>query len=402
MDSILRAIKKIIPRSVFKFFQPYYHRLLAKAAAIIYGFPSRNLRVIGVTGTNGKTTLVHLLTAVLEASGEPVASASSLRFKIRNNEWKNTLKMTMPGRFAVQKFLRNAVRAGCKYAVIEVTSEGIKQFRHEGIDFYMAILTNITPEHIESHGTFSNYRAAKAELFKKAKIHILNGEDPSIEYFMKIPAKEKIVYTKKDLPKDFNLKLPGEFNIENAVAAYYAAKYLGVELQIIKSVLESFENVPGRMEFVQRDPFAVVVDYAHTPDALAKVYKTLKNSGKLICVLGSAGGGRDKWKRPEMGKISARYCDRIILTNEDPYDENPKYIIGDVEKGVLFGASSQAMEYKIILDRREAIHEAVKIAGVGDTVVVTGKGAEPWMMLAGGKKLPWDDREAAREELRKL
>ncbi len=412
LDSVLRVVKKIIPRSIFSFFQPVYHRALAEAAAVFYRYPSKKLKVIGVTGTNGKTTLVHLLTAILEAAGEPVASVSSLRFKIsaqggpgsgwQNREWKNTRKMTMPGRFAVQKFLRSAVSAGCIYVVLEVTSEGIKQFRHKGIDFYMAILTNVTPEHIESHGTFENYRAAKAELFKAAKIHILNGEDPSIEYFIKIQSKEKIIYSVKDLPKDFKLKMPGVFNLENATAAYHAARTLGVDRELIKKVLEGFENIPGRMEFIQKTPHQVVVDYAHTPDALEKVYEALSPpAGKLICVLGSAGGGRDKWKRPEMGRIAAKHCNEIILTNEDPYDEDPQRILEDVEKGFLF-YSQQTMNYKLVLDRREAIRQALKLARIGDTVVITGKGAEPWMMLADGEKLAWDDRRVVREEIKKL
>ncbi|MDP2668679.1 MAG: UDP-N-acetylmuramoyl-L-alanyl-D-glutamate--2,6-diaminopimelate ligase [bacterium] len=412
MDSILRFIKKIIPKPVFRFFQPYYHRALAEAAAIIYGFPSKKIKVIGVTGTNGKTTLVHLLSAILEEAGEPVASVSSLRFKIftgpdlggKNDEWKNTLKMTMPGRFAVQKFLRKAANAGCKYAVLEVTSEGIKQFRHKGIKFYMAMLTNVTPEHIESHGTFENYRAAKAELFKTAKIHILNGEDPSIEYFVRIQAQEKVIYSGKDLPKDFNLRLLGGFNTENAVAAYHAARTLGIDREIIKKVLESFENIPGRVEFIQHEPFSAVVDYAHTPDALEKVYEALRGvtKNKMVCVLGSAGGGRDKWKRPEMGKIAAKYCDSIILTNEDPYDEDPKKIIADVEKGVLFSWSSQTMKYKIIVDRREAISTALNSAERGDMVIITGKGAEPWLMGPNSSRQEWDDRKVVREELKKI
>ncbi|MDO8522921.1 MAG: UDP-N-acetylmuramoyl-L-alanyl-D-glutamate--2,6-diaminopimelate ligase [bacterium] len=412
MEAVLRSTKKIIPKWIFEFFQPYYHWTLAMVAAIIYGFPSKKLKVIGVTGTNGKTTLVHLLSAVLEAAGEPVASVSSLRFKIfarpglggKNDEWKNMLKMTMPGRFAVQKFLRKAANAGCKYVVLEVTSEGIKQFRHKGIKFYMAILTNVTPEHIESHGTFEKYRAAKAKLFKAAKIHILNGEDPSIEYFLRIPAKERIIYSGKDMPKDFNLKLLGRFNAENAVAVYHAARTLGVDREIIKKVLESFENIPGRMEFVQREPFSVVVDYAHTPDALEKVYETLRGvtQNKMICVLGSAGGGRDKWKRPEMGKIAAKYCDSIILTNEDPYDENPKGILQEIEKGFLLHYSKQTMQYKLIIDRREAIGEALKSAKSGDMIIITGKGAESWIMGPNGSKTAWDDRTVVREELKKI
>src|SRR3989344_3944895 len=168
LDWALASIKKFIPKPIFNFFQPYYHLCLAYLAAAVYGFPARSLKIVGVTGTNGKSTVVHLITSILEEAGEKVASVSSLRFRINKKEEANALKMTMPGRFKLKKFLREAIGAGCKYAVIEVTSEGIKQFRHTGINFYMAVLTNVTPEHIESHGSFEKYRAAKAELFKKA------------------------------------------------------------------------------------------------------------------------------------------------------------------------------------------------------------------------------------------
>ncbi len=401
MDNILSFFRKIIPRRVYKFFQPVYHRFLAYSAAMFYLFPGKRLKVIGITGTNGKTTVTHLITNILEEAGENVASISSLRFKIKNKEWKNELKMTMPGRFRLQKFLRQAKMAGCKYAVVEVTSEGIKQFRHLAINFYMAVLTNVTPEHIESHGSFENYRNAKAELFRKSKIHILNGEDPSIEYFLKIPADSRIVYTKKDLPPDIHLKMLGDFNLENAIAAYHAASFLGIERNFIKNILERTSFIPGRLEFVQRDPFSVVVDYAHTPDALEKVYKTLSGNGRLVCVLGAAGGGRDKWKRPEMGKIAAKFCDEIILTNEDPYNENPASIIDDVEAG-FNKAKRGTFQYQKVLDRREAIRAALKAAEVGDTVIITGKGAEPWIMGPNDLKIPWDDREIVKEELKML
>jgi len=395
LDEALASVKKFIPKPVFNFFQPFYHLSLAYLAATAYGFPARKLKIVGVTGTNGKSTVVHLISSILEEAGEKVASVSSLRFRINKKEETNALKMTMPGRFKLQKFLREAIRARCKYAVIEVTSEGIKQLRHTGINFYMAVLTNVTPEHIESHGTFEKYRAAKAELFKKAKIHVLNGEDPSIDYFLKISVQNRIIYSKKDFPPNIRLKLLGDFNLENATAAYHAAKLLEIEFAAIKSALEKIEGVPGRLEFIQKEPFAIVVDYAHTPDALEKVYKTLGEN--LICVLGSAGGRRDKWKRPEMGKIADKFCKKIILTNEDPYDENPEAILADVEQGIV-----QKIKFQKILDRREAIREAIKSAELGDTVIITGKGAEPWMMLANGQKLSWDDREVVKKELQKM
>ncbi len=400
IDQILTFLKRFIPRKIFNFFQPIYHWKLAWLAALWYGFPSRKLTVIGVTGTNGKSTVVDLLHAILSEAGESVASVSSVRFKIKNVEEINTLKMTMPGRFRMQKFLHDAVRVGCKYAVVEVTSEGIKQFRHKGIFFSLAILTNVTPEHIESHGGFEAYRATKAKLFYAAPNHILNGEDANVGYFLKIPARNRIIYKKSDIPADWRPKLLGDFNRENIAAAYQAARFLGVNPEKIKKAVEQFEGSPGRLEFIQREPFAVVVDYAHTPDALRKVYETLRGSSSLIshasliCVLGSAGGGRDKWKRPEMGKIAAEFCDEIILTNEDPYDEDPHQILSEVKAGIVHGNVQE------IFDRRDAIGVAIKKAKVGDTVIITGKGCEPWLMGPHGTKIPWDDRAVVRELLR--
>ncbi|HEY4521822.1 MAG TPA: UDP-N-acetylmuramoyl-L-alanyl-D-glutamate--2,6-diaminopimelate ligase [Candidatus Paceibacterota bacterium] len=396
MEKILRFIEKLTPKPIYRFLQPFYHQTLAYTAAFLYGFPSRKLKVIGVTGTNGKSTVVHMITSILEEVGEKVVSVSSLRLKVGKNEIKDALKRTMPGRFVIQKLLRRGVDGGCKYAVVEVTSQGIEQFRHKGINFLMAVLTNVTPEHIESHGTFQKYREAKTKLFYKTKIHVLNGDDKeNLNHFSDISSQKRIIYSKNDLPKDLNLKLLGEFNKENAAAAFAVARELGISEEKIKSALEKIESIPGRLEFVQKKPFAVVVDYAHTPDALRKVYQTL--SPRLICVFGAAGGGRDKWKRPEMGKIASEFCDEIILTNEDPYDENPESILKDIEKGI-----NPCPGLKKILDRRQAINKALKSASSGDTVIITGKGAEQWIMGPNSQKIPWDDRNVVKEELSKL
>lgn len=381
-------IKKIIP----PFFLDWYHLTLAFLGAILYGFPAQKLKVIGITGTNGKSTVVNLATEVLEEAGFKVASLSSIKFKIGPKEWQNSLKMTMPGRMKLQKFLRQAVTANCQYAVIEVTSEGIKQHRQRFIDFEVAVLTNLTPEHIESHGSFEKYREAKGKLFQACqKIHIINTDDPNAEYFLQFPAKKKIVYGGRTSVK-LNLKLLGEFNYYNALAALQIGLSQGIDLETGKKALEKAESIPGRMEVIYRKPYSVIVDYAHTPDALEKVYETI--TGRKICVLGACGGGRDKWKRPELGKIAEKYCDEIILTNEDPYDESPEKILEDIKKGAP-GAQK-------ILDRREAIRKALGLAKPNDTVIITGKGSEPWMCVARGKKIPWDDREIVREEFREL
>ncbi len=409
IEKLISFGKKIIPRSIFHALQPLYHWCLAWVAALRYIFPSRKLFVIGVTGTNGKSTVVALLAAIFQEAGVPTASASSLRFQLRDHEERNMLKMTMPGRFKLQRFLRDAARAGCTHAIIEVTSEGIKQYRHLGISFSMAILTNVTPEHIESHGGFENYRATKAKLFYKAPIHVLNADDKNLNFFQIIPAQLKRIYSRAEVSDDVAPQFIGDFNKENIAAAIAAARILNIPDEKILSALKKVKGVPGRLEFIVQEPFGVVVDYAHTPDALMKVYEALRpRARKLICVLGSAGGGRDVWKRPEMGAIAAGHCDRIFITNEDPYDEDPMEIIKAVARGAeaVFAGDQQLstinQKLQTILDRREAVRRAIQAASEGDIVIITGKGAEPFLVGAHGVRAPWDDREVVKEELAAL
>jgi len=393
---VKKLIKKIIPG----FLLSWYHFAWVLVGALIYGFPARKLNVIGVTGTNGKSTVVFLISHLLEKAGYQVASLSSIQFKIKDKVWDNKLKMTMPGRTKIQHFLKQALQAGCQYVVLEVTSEGIKQHRHRFIGFNSAILTNLTKEHLESHGGFTKYRQAKGRLFQSLKKNgriIVNLDDQQADYFYQFPAREKIGYNLKSSPQ-FDLKLLGDFNVANAMAATTLALAEGIPLAKIKAALAEVESIPGRLEIIAKDPFLVIVDYAHTPDALSKVYQTVKKmaQGNLIGVLGAAGGGRDKWKRPELGKIAEDYLDKIIITNEDPYDENPQEIIDQVASGI------KQKESERILDRREAIKKALQSAQEGDLVIITGKGSEMWMCLANGRKIAWDDRKIVREEMAKL
>lgn len=397
-------MKELIKRFIPSFLLSWYHLGLAFLGAVFYGFPSKKIMVIGVTGTNGKTTVVNLTTGILEEAGFKVASLSSVKFKIGEKERENALKMTMPGRFKIQKFLRDAVSNNCRFAVLEVSSEGIRQHRHKFIDFEAAVFTNLTPEHIESHGGFENYKKAKGELFKEATgVHVVNIDDKNAEYFLKFSAKKKYTYgwDKGDINAkntSFNLPLIGAFNKYNALAAICMGLSQGISLEVCQKALEKAKGVPGRMEMVISEPFKVIVDYAVTPDALEQLYKTIRelfSPRRIIAVFGSCGGGRDKWKRPVFGEIAARHCQEIILTNEDPYDEDPMEIIDQI-------AESAGSKARKILDRREAIREALILAQPGDVVAITGKGCEPWLMGAKGKKTPWDDREAAREEFTKL
>lgn len=395
-------IKGLIKKFIPSFLLNWYHLGLAFLGAVLYGFPSRKLKVIGVTGTNGKTTVVNLTTAVLEEAGYKVASLSSIKFKIADQEKPNTLKMTMPGRFKLQKFFKQAVKAGCQFAVLEVTSEGIKQHRHRFIKFHTAVFTNLSPEHIEAHKGFENYKKAKAKLFQAAKeVHIINVEDENAKYFLQFSAKEKKTYGLEqgdvnNANTNFKLRLIGQFNVYNALAAISVGLSQGIDLAACQRAVEKVEEIPGRMEEIISQPFKVFVDYAFTPNALEKVYQTLRPAnGKLICVLGSCGGGRDKWKRPVLGKIASQHCQEIIVTNEDPYDEDPMAIIEQVAEG----AQGRA---KKILDRKTAIAQALTMARSGDTVVITGKGSEPWLVEARGRKIPWDEAKIVRQEIEKL
>lgn len=405
MDRILIQIKRFIPKPIFSFFEPFYHWGLALVGAIIYGFPSRSLKVIGITGTSGKTTTTEILYEIFTRAGFPSAAFSTLRFRIKERIELNMLKMTMPGRFKTQKMLKEAKRAGVKYVFLEVTSEGIKQYRHKFIKFYAAIFTNLSEEHLESHGGFENYRKAKLELFRVAPIHILNGDDPNFIFFNRIPAQKKVIYKIADYPKDLETPLPGEFNKNNILAAVTFAKEEGVSWEVIKGAVKGFTGLPGRMEAIQAPQgatqtpqFTVWVDYAFLPQALEKVYVTLNKMGykNLIAVTGACGGGRDKWKRPLLGDTAAKFCKKVFVTNEDPYNEDPTRIIDEV--------AGNHKEFIKILDRREAIREALQAAkgGEGDAVVITGKGAEPWIMGPQGTKIAWDDRKVVREELAKL
>lgn len=438
MEKVLFFLKKILPSSVFLTLRPVYHYLLAFLAALFFGFPSRKLVVIGVTGTKGKTTVVEMLHEIFKEGGAKTASLSSLCFRIGEKEEGNLKKMTMPGRFFIQKFLHDARRAGCRFAILEVTSEGIKQFRHRFIKFDVAVATNVAPEHIEAHGSFEKYLRAKLDLFwrlPKEGLAVINRDDPNWQRFSASTPAHKMFYGRSGIEKNgkvwairdlrtteaglvfdldnisFSSPLPGEFNFYNVLASTAVALSQHVPLDKISRAVGKVENIPGRMELVQQKPFTVVVDYAHTPDSLREVYKFLRSTYNLqpttlnlICVLGSAGGGRDKWKRPELGKIATEFCDEIILTNEDPYDESPEAILSEIASGLsqIPNSKLQTPNTRKILDRREAIREALKSAKPGGVVIITGKGSEKFIMGPKGTKIAWDDRGVVREELKKI
>ncbi len=418
-----------------RFLYSTYHWLWAFIGSIIFGHPSRRIFVIGVTGTKGKSTTLEFLSAILEAAGKKTALSSTVYQKILDKSSRNLSVNSMPGRFFLQKFLKKAANAGVEYALIEVTSQGVVQHRHEFIDWDAAFMTNLAPEHIESHGSFENYRAAKVSFFeylarssKRDKFFFVNGNDRSAEYFIEagekasggrisVYAGEKFVnqclkngldLTTREKRRAANEWLWSDFNLDNAAAGLAFAETQKIPWPVFKKALLSFGGLTGRMEFVQREPFAIIVDGAHTPESLEKVYQNARpellygsRGGRMICILGSAGGGRDRWKRPAMGKIAAQYCDVVILTDEDPYDENPDEILEEIRYGMDEAVNRRIQPENIlkVLNRREALKKAVGLAKRGDSVIATGKGSETSIHVAHGKTIPWGEKETIEEIL---
>lgn len=418
MDKILRTIEKLIPKKLYKLGQPFYHYFIAIASAVYYGFPSKKLKVIGITGTKGKTTTTEIVASVLRAAGYKVALTNSIHFVIGDKEKRNLYKMSMPGRGFMQKFLREALNEKCDWVVLELTSEGSKQFRHKFIDLNAFIFTNIEPEHIESHGSFEKYKQAKIDLGKSLKnkphsILITNKDDESSKDFEKqIDAESKIQFSINDYrpfksepsielklkTSTLYSKLIGEFNVKNILAVITFAQSIGINEKMIKEGIENLQRVPGRAEkIISAENFEVYVDYAHTPESLKALYSAFSDKNK-VCVLGNTGGGRDVWKRPIMAEIAEKYCDNIILTNEDPYDEDPRKIVNEMKDAIL------DKDPEVIMDRRMAINKALKLASQKENsvVLITGKGTDPYIMGANGTKEPWSDAEVVREEFAKL
>ncbi len=416
-------LKRLIPKPLLELIRPPYHLALSYLADLWYKHPSHQITVIGVTGTKGKSTVTELIARILETEGYTVASLSTIQFKIAGESKRNLYKMTMPGRFFVQRFLRQAVTAGCTHAVIEMTSEGAKQFRHRYIELDALIFTNLTPEHIESHGSFQNYKEAKLSIArrvatsqKRPRFIVANADDEHGADFLDFKVEYKLPYSLKDISLyslhkdgvslvfgDTTIRVPmiGLFNVYNILAAITFTRALGISLLTIDKALRDLPPIAGRVEqfTTPRDaqkPLTVVVDYAHTPDSLEKLYQAFPNVPK-VCVLGNTGGGRDTWKRPEMGAIAEKYCEHIILTNEDPYDEDPRDIVEAMQKGI-----SSSEKVSVVMDRRLAIRTALNLAPAHGYVIVSGKGTDPFIMGPHGTKTPWSDAQVVQDELIKL
>lgn len=457
LDIVLMKIKRFIPRKIFLFLQPAYHFVLSYLSALLYRFPGDELIVIGVTGTTGKTTSVYLIAKTLEESGYKVGFTSTAMFNDGQREWLNDKKMTMVGRMFTQKILRRMVNNGCHYAIVETTSEGIAQFRHRFINYDVLVFTCLYPEHIESHGNFENYKKAKGKLFfhlgrcrykyadkkrrivksvsgikkidldKIKKVTVLNGDDEYWEFFREYKADKRYIYAQNnvnfDLRKNeelinygmikaearkteflvnknkFVLSLLGKFNISNAMTAIGVGLSQNIKIDEIKNALGKISGVAGRLEKIDEgQDFTVIVDYAFEPRAIEKLYETVSliPHNKIIHVLGSAGGGRDVSRRPILGGIAGAKADLVIITNEDPYDDDPEIIIDQVSLGAEKAGKKLSSNLFKITDRREAIKKALDKAEKNDIVLITGKGSEQAICVAGGEKITWDDRAVVR------
>ncbi|MEK7631545.1 MAG: UDP-N-acetylmuramyl-tripeptide synthetase [Patescibacteria group bacterium] len=427
---IRMLLRRIVPKS----FMAAYHGVRESFAALQTGFPARKLLVIGVTGTKGKSTTVAMLAHCLTAHGERVAFSSTVQWGLLGKTWSNRSKMTMPGNGAIQAFMRNAVRAGCTAVIIEVSSEGLAQGRHLGIAFDVAVFLNLTPEHIESHGSFRKYREAKEQLFaslyrswrktlqgKRVPTAIVaNVDDPYAFSFLRHAADKHIGFSQTpnevkaadglqllratDVTSTatqstfaigdtrYVVPLLGAFNVQNALATIAVLDGLGYDRVKTIAALATFAGISGRMEEVQLGaPYRVFVDYAHEPASLQAAYAAVQllQPKRLLTLLGAQGGGRDIAKRGVMGTLAAEHADLVIVTNEDPYDEEPEKIIADV--AIAAEAVGKARVY-CITERAEAIARLLQLAQPGDVLLLTGKGGEQVMAVAQGRLLPWDDR----------
>ena len=435
INAVVRFLKKIVPEPVVALFRKPYHAALALLMAASYGFPAWRLTVIGITGTKGKSTVAEMLFAILRAAGHKTALLSTIRFAIEDESEPNKYKMTLQGRGFAQAFMKKALDKGCTHVVIELTSESVLQYRHWFLSLDGLIVTNLQREHIERHGSFEKYGEAKrtiaktlARSNKSSRILIANEDQPETRGFLALRGPTRAVgFSARELEglesddrgtrfsyagTSFFLPLPGGFNALNALAAIKMADALGVPLATSAEALALLAPVKGRVERIDAGQnFLAIVDYAHTPDSLSALYGAFPNQRK-ICVLGNTGGGRDTWKRPEMGRIADEACEQVILTNEDPYDEDPRAIVEAMAKGMAHAP-------EIIMDRREAIRAALRLAlslskgaqpldsarGAGNqnvAVLISGKGTDPYIMGPKGAKTPWSDSAVVREELEYL
>src|SRR3989339_71395 len=410
------------------------HYLIAVATYWYYGRPSRKLIVVGVTGTKGKSSTCRFIASVLEATGHKVGLLTTVEFQIAEKRWLNDKKMTMLGLGQIHKMLRDMVTAGCRYAVVETSSEGIAQYRHYGLNYDIAVFTNLGTEHSERHGGFENLKSAKGKLFKSLqsfrkvfggqtvqKISIVNSDDEHAPFYAQFTA-DKRIQARPSSAKiknsdasgiefdyssyGYRINVAGEFNVINAVLGIEVGKSQGMPDDKIAQGLASVKEIAGRMEFIKAGQnFTVIVDYAHEPISLTALFKSLRalaKDKKIIGVIGSDGGGRDVGKRSKMGEVAGRLCDIVIVTDVNCFDEDATQIAEMLASGARSAGKIDNQNLFIEVDRKRAFALSYLLAKVGDVVVFTAKGTEPVICVSGGVKIPWDDRQVARELLLKI
>lgn len=424
-NNLTKTARKVLPKSALVGLEKSYRKSRAKIISARYGNPAHDLRVIAVTGTNGKTTTVNFLNEILKEAGYRTAMFSTANIEIAGEQTVNDTNSTTATVARLQKFFRDAKKADVEFALIEATSHALDQYKFEGVPIEMAIMTNLTQDHLDYHKTMENYAAAKAKLFEmNPNLVVLNADDEWFDYFNNFATEsqkitygegesadikiEKIKLYKKgseaNLRIDNNVELeiatnlPGEFNIYNMTAAAAGAYLLGISLKDIQEGIANLEGVSGRFEYATPGlPFDTIVDYAHTPDALEKLLKSAKEISKnrTILVFGAC-GDRDREKRPIMGKIAQDLADRIIITDEENYTEDATQIREEIISGISKKNDKLPANIQEIPDRKEAIRKALQIAGKGDIVLITGLGHEVYRVI-DGEKTPWNDAQIVRE-----
>lgn len=401
--------------------------------ALVYRYPARHLTVIGVTGTNGKTTTANLAYQVLTAAGHSTALATTVNFALGKKQWENTTKKTTLGRGGVNRFLRQAVRAGCTHAVLEVSSHALMQGRVSGVRFDAAILTNITADHLDFHGSMDEYAAAKAILFGKLapdsrraeKYAVLPHAQKYLPIFREAARDAAILtyglkngdltaknisirgsrqsFTVSGWQRDFTVTtaLLGQFNVLNILGTLGALLPLGIPVRAAVTALRQMQPIPGRLEPIEAgQAYRVLVDFAHSPDAVEQLLRTCRaiTPGRVILVYGAAGDRTPEIRR-EMGQVGDRLADEIYVTTDDPYDTDPVEIIRDVASGIRREAGNSLT---LELERERAIRAALQSARRGDTVVIAGKGNQTYQYWERGRKIPWDDRAVCHRLIKKL
>jgi UDP-N-acetylmuramoyl-L-alanyl-D-glutamate--2,6-diaminopimelate ligase len=431
LEKYLSFLRKIIPKKIFRLGQPIYHFLLAIFGMIIYRFPAKKMTMIGVTGTKGKTSTVNFIHTVLSESGEKVGIISTANIKIGEKDFPNKYHMSMPGRFILQKYLREMKNAGCKYVALEVTSEGIKQWRHLGLFLDVAVFTNLSPEHLASHGgSFTKYRETKMRIFSKnifnkLKLIIVNSDDESSNHFLEVSKNkiEKLNYSmgrvsdfKEDQSgvsfefekEEFKLKILGKFNIYNALPAILLGKRYNLTTSQIKEGLLKLNLIPGRMESIEEgQDFKVIVDYAHEKLSINSLLDSAQNlkknsiENKIIIVLGGDGGGRDEQRLYDMGETVGKKADIVIVSDSDPYFDDELILAEKIANEAEKFGKKKNQDLFIILERKEAIYKAISIAKDGDVVLLATRGSLNTMDIKG-KKVKSDDRVFAREAIKNI